>query len=240
MRTVIAAAVFAACASSLDSQIVARLNRSAAGVPEVRIRNDAALSLAAWAVAMNPSGEAEDRTQFVAFFDQVIDPVPLLGPQQERTVLVMLRSRPGKQIQNLFEPPIITAGIFTDGTATGDRVVLTRLMLRRCNMLLAVETSIDTLMDAGKRNVPRDQLIQQFRKMADAVWRWYIPPEQQVGRDLYRSIIDTLRNVPEGPVGSPFPPSALITEQTAMLNRRRVALLQSQPGLTTATLNRAR
>jgi len=68
-------------------------------------------------------------------------------------------------------------------------------------MLLAVETALETLSDAGTRNVPRHQLAEQFRKIADSVWRWYVPPEQQAGRDLYRSMIEKLRNVPEGPAG---------------------------------------
>lgn len=240
MRTIISAAVLIACASSLESQIVATLNRSSAGRPELRIRNNTAVSLAAFAVAINPSREAEERRQLVVFFDVLVDRTAPLEPEQERTVPVLLRSRPGKRIEDLFELPIITAGILADGSTTGDAVLLTRLMLRRSNLLLAVETAIETLSAAGRRNVARDQLIEQFRKMADSVWRWYVPPEQQVGRGLYQSIIEKLRNVPAGPVGSPFPPSAFVAEETATLNRRRVALLESQPSLATATLIRSR
>ena len=208
-------------------------------MPEVRVRNEGDVSVAAVAVAMNPSAIAEDRTQFVVFSDELIDGIVPLAPGQERAVAVTLRSRPGRKTEELFELPVITAGILSDGSTTGDAVLLTRLLLRRNNMLLAVDTALDTLSDAGRRNVPRHQLIGQFRKMADSLWRWYVPPEQQVGRPLYRSLIDALESVPEGPVGSPFPPSAFVAGQTAMLNRHRVALLESQPSLATATFTRA-
>ena len=136
----------------------------------------------------------------------------------------------------LFEEHIVTAGIFAGGTTTGDAALLTRLLSRRSSMLQAVEMSLDILSDAGRRNIPRDQLIEQFKKMASSVSRWYLPPEQQVGRDLYQSIIGKLMDLPEEPVGSPFPPTAFVEEETAMLNRQRVTLSESQPSLADAAL----
>jgi hypothetical protein len=240
MKCLICAAIVIACTSSVRAQIVASSNRTPGGLPEVRIRNGAPVSLTAFAVGMNPrTREPEDRAPFLAFFDTLIDATTPLEPNHERTVPVLLRLRPGRGIEELFEPPIITAGILADGTTAGDPVLLTRLMLRRSNMLLALETALETLSDAGRRNVPRDQLTQQFRKMADSMWRWYVPPEQQVGRSLFISIIEKLRAVPAGPVGSPFPPSTFVADETAALNKQRVALLESQPSLANARLIRA-
>lgn len=235
-KSVLAAAVFFACASSLRAQIEAGIQRLSTGAPEVRIRNKAAVSLTAFAVALNPSREAEDQTQLVLFFDAVADQAAPLEPDQERAVPLFLRSRPGKPIEDLFALPVISAGILADGTTAGDAVLLLRLMTRRSNMLLALETTLEILSDAGRRNIERKQLIEQFRKLADSVWRWYVPPEQQVGRSLYQSLMDKLKNVPEGPLGSPFPPTAFVAEETAALNRRRVALLEAQPSLAKATL----
>jgi len=82
----------------------------------------------------------------------------------------------------------------------------------------------------------RVQLIEQFRKLADSLNRWYLPPEQQVGRSLYQSIVGKLMDLPEAPGGSPFPPSSFVAEETVKLNRQRVTLLESQPSLADAAL----
>ena len=125
----------------------------------------------------------------------------------------------------------VTAGILANGTTTGDAALLTRLIVRRGHQLAAVEMAMEMLSDAGRRNVPRDQLIEQFKKMMKSVSHWYLPPEQQVGSSVYQSLVGKLINLPEEPVGSPFPPSTFVAQETAMLNRQRVTLMESQPSL---------
>jgi len=183
---------------------------------------------------MNPVvRSAENNVAFVDFFDTAIDPMAApLPPKEERTVPVTIRFRPGGQpIEGLFEEPIVTAGILANGTTTGDAALLTRLIVRRGNQLAAVEMAMEMLSDAGRRNVPRDQLIEQFKKMMKSVSHSYLPPEQQIGSSVYQSLVGKLINLPEEPVGSPFPPSTFVAQETAMLNRQRVTLMESQPSL---------
>ncbi|MBI2688176.1 MAG: hypothetical protein HYX27_17875 [Acidobacteria bacterium] len=67
-------------------------------------------------------------------------------------------------IRAKFDAQVITAGIYAGGTTTGDPVLLKSLQTRRANMLLAVDTALETLIDASRRNVPRAQLVNQFKK----------------------------------------------------------------------------
>ncbi len=239
MKAVFSVASVLAYAFALNAQITATLNRLPDGVDEVRIRNNSAISLVAFVVTVKqvPLSEAGSSAPFVVYSDPLIEPAakPLLS-KEERVVMTRgFRDRSGKHLR-LLDEPIATAGILADGSTTGDAALLVRLMLRRNNMLLAVETAIETLSDAGRRNVPRDQLIAQFRKMADSLNHWYVPPEQQVGRGLYQSIAGKLMNLPEVQAGAPFPPSTFVEQETAPLRQRRVTLLESEPSLADATL----
>ncbi len=242
MQTIITVLLGLTCASSLDAQITATLNRLPDDSTEIRIRNDTAVSVAAFVLSLNyVHRSTENNAPLMVYVDSAIDPAakPLL-PGQERVVMpervVVGNFSTGKYGFPLFEQPIVTAGIFADGTTAGDATLLTRMMLRRSNMLLAVETTLETLSDAGRHNVPRDKLIEQFRKMADSLNRWYLSPEQQVGRGLYQSIMGKLMNLPEAPLGSPFPPSAFVAQESSILNRQRIALSESQPSLANAVV----
>ena len=147
---------------------------------------------------------------------------------------------PGLPLTNyrVYDQPVITAGIFSDGTTIGDSALLERLMLRRCNMLQAVELALETLSDAGRRNVPRGQLIEQFKRMAESARRWYVPPDQRVASDVYQSIVEKLVNLPGQQLVEVFPPTSFAAEETAMLNQQRVTLLESQPSLSDAAFLR--
>ena len=239
MRIVISAVCAFSCAFSLDAQITARLNGLPNGSTVVRIRNNSATSLVAFVVTVkqSPLSAFSSNAPFVVYSDPLIEPAAKpLPASEERVVMTEGFHDPSGRRLVVLEEPIVTAGILADGTTTGDAALLTRLILRRSNMLAAVEMALETLSDAGRRNVPRDQLIEQFKMMAGSVSHWYLPPEQRVGRGLYQSIIGKLMDLPEQPVGSPFPQDAFVAQETAMLNRQRVILLESQPSLADTVL----
>jgi hypothetical protein len=238
MRTLISLASALACAFALDAQITSTLNGLPDGVDEVRIRNNSAISLVAFVITVKqmPWSAATSNAPFVVYSDPLIEPAakPLLA-NEERIVLVNgFRPSGAPSGKRFLEEPVVIAGIFAGGATTGDAALLTWLVLRRSNMLLAVETALETLSDAGRRNIPRDQLIKQFKKMADSVRRWYLPPEQQIGLRVYQPIIGKLMNLPEMHDGSPFPPANFVEQETTMLRQQRVALLESEPRLVDA------
>jgi hypothetical protein len=234
------------CVVSLSAQITTTVDEQA-GIVVVRIRNTSSVNLSAFAVAINIVRNSE-KVPFISYVDQVIETVapveppsklkstiPPLLPDQEYTIIPShMFAVNRKSVPQALDQPILTAGIFADGTTAGDPALLSRLILRRCNLLQAVETSLETLLEAGRRNVPREQMVSQFKKMADAIRRWYLPQEQQIGLRVYQPIIGKLTNLPQGEVGSPFPPNAFVEQETAMLNRQRVTLMASQPSLAAA------
>jgi len=252
MKAAISLASLFACAFSLHAQIKTTLNSVPDGPTEIRIRNDAAIPLVAFALRVNLANGAAggpltgNGAPLTTFVDSAIDPAePPLLPNHERVVEFQRTVPTGKHLNGklvygfpVYAEPVITAAIFADGGTTGDAALLDRLMLRRCNMLQAVEVALDTLSDAGRHNVPRDRLIEQFKRMADSARRWYLPPEQRVGSTVYQTIMGMLVNLPEEQAGAPFPPTAFVAEETAMLNRQRVSLLESQPNLADAAFLR--
>jgi hypothetical protein len=147
-----------------------------------------------------------------------------------------LKQEPDPSRGHVMEEPIVVAGILSDGTTVGDAALLYRLKLRRSNMLLAVETTLEILSRAGSHNSDRQQLVRQFRQMEDSLHRWYLPVEEQVGAGLYESVIRKLLDLPEEQLGSAFPPTAFVAEQTAILIPQRAALTGSKPSLADITL----
>jgi len=235
MKTIISLAPLLACAFSVDAQISTTLIHRPNGLDDVKIRNNSEISLLAYVVSAKRVPQSPNATSapFVRYSDPLIeaDAKPLL-PGEERVVMSMGMNpgvtNPGTRF---FQEPILTAGVFADDTTTGDAALLSGLVLRRSNMLLAVETTLETLSDAGRRNIPRDQLIGEFKKMADSLRRWYLPPEQQVGLGLYQSMIGKLMNLPDVQYGLPFPPANFVAEETMVLRQQRVTLSGSQPSL---------
>lgn len=237
MKTVSSWPLLLACLLPLNAQINSTLSRSPDGSDEVRIQNNSAIGLAAYAVTVAhlPLSAYSSVAPFVVYSDTLIDATasPLL-PGEARVVMTMGFGLALPLRGGLLKEPITFAGIFVDGTINGDPSLLTRLISRRSNMLQAVETVLEILSDAGRRNTQRDQLIAELRNFEDSVSHGYLSPEQQVGRALYSSFIGKLTNLPVRPVGTPFPPSAFVAEETAVLNRQRVVLRDSQPSLVDA------
>jgi hypothetical protein len=228
--------ILLACVSTLPAQITVTLHTRQEGSTEIRVRNDAAVTLTAFAVGLKDSNGIYDGPLTV-YADTAVDGAPPVEPNEERFVnegrFVM---RNGKRTYAVFERAVISAAMFSDGTTTGVAALVSRLILRRCNMAQAVEMALDILSDAGGRNVPREQLIRQFTRLASSLDHWYLPAEQEVGRTVYLSMIGKLKNLPETRPGAAFPPTDFVQQETALLNRQRVTLLESQPGLASAAL----
>jgi hypothetical protein len=163
------------------------------------------------------------------YSDELTDEKP---PKQEVVFIPpYVTPRGGKPILPRFSHPAVAAGIFADGATTGDADLIRRLVLRRCLLLQAVETSLEMIADAGRHNVSRSRMIADFKRMSESVRRWYLPQEQQVGARVYQPIVGKLINLAEGPLGSAFPPAAFVEAETAWLNRQRTLLMASQPSL---------
>jgi hypothetical protein len=241
LRHNIAAALLFSCAPSLHAQpIRATLNRLADGVSDVRIQNNSSASLIAYAVLieLTPRDSSEPAPLLAVFADPLVDEkISPLAPGQYSVIIGQHRVL--KPARKATAPPAtavgseaaLAAGIFDNDETAGDAALLRRLILRRANTLLAVENSLETLLDAGRRNISRSVLIAHFQGMAQSLRRWYLPSEQQIGAQVYQEIAARLINLPETALGEPFPPTEFTAKETAALNRRRVALLESQPSL---------
>jgi hypothetical protein len=154
-------------------------------------------------------------------------------PSKQELVVIppYVTPRGGKAVLPRLPHPAAAAGIFADGATTGDADLIRRLVLRRCLLLQAVETSLEMIADAGRHNISRSRMVADFKRMSESVRRWYLPQEQQVGARVYQRIVGKLINLQEGPPGTAFPPAAFVEQETARLNPQRTVLMASQPSL---------
>src|ERR1700680_238210 len=145
MKTAISVASILACAFSLDAQISASLNHLSDGSEDVRIRNNSAAPVVVFVITVKqfPLIAGASSAPFAVYSDPLIEPAarPLL-PNEERVVMSRFFRDPSGRRLRLFEEPVVTAGILSNGATTGDPVLLARLILQRSNMLLAVETAL--------------------------------------------------------------------------------------------------
>jgi hypothetical protein len=227
-----------AFAAPLNGQIASAVAASREG-SAIRVRNDGALALSAialraqWKLRGNWPQAALDMAKVPAkiYLDSLIDPsAATLAPHEERIL-----DRGNLSLRMLSDPrvtiaePFETAGIFADGSTTGDQSLLALLLLRRSNMLLAADTAIDILSEAAKHNVPPSWLTGQFRRLS--LSHFYLLPEQEAGRSVYESILAKLINLPDAPLGTAFPPTEFAENEIAGLRQLRAALVDSRPNL---------
>jgi hypothetical protein len=71
--------------------------------------------------------------------------------------------------------------------------------------------------------------VERFERMADSLNRWYLVAEQEAGRDIYQTMAGKLKNLPEAPAGSAFPPGDFVQRETAALRERRQVLIEALP-----------
>ena len=227
------------------SQVLGNTGKQSTGWENVTIQNNAKKLLGAFVLSLKLElpDRVPDRESLngpvVIFSDPLTDAKTTALQSGEECGVPMLGVLPPGSFQSgtrLLENSILTAGIYEDGTTIGDPILLGRLLVRRSNMLQAVETAVALLSNAGGHNTTRRQLVEEFQTLADSLNHWYLPTEQQVGRDLYQSIVGKLLNLPEPQFGSPFPPTDFVAQETSSLNRQRVRLLASEPSLRQAAV----
>ena len=141
---------------------------------------------------MLPLNRSAGRDPFVVFFDTSVDSsgresyeAPIL-PNQKYAVPVMFSLLDG-HLEDIYGPPFVTAAAFADGTTAGDESLLARLKVRKGNMLQAVELARDILASAGSRNVPKNQLVEQYQ-IAREFLRPLVSPSRRTNRQGALSI----------------------------------------------------
>jgi hypothetical protein len=150
-------ALLLGCTFWLNAQVIptvtARLTHLSDGTDEVKLRNDSSKSLVAVAVLM---AQTTGDGPYLISSDTLIDTLarPIEAGEVRTSLYKNFSARSGAPRIHRLADPVVVAGIFADGTTAGDAGLLARLMLRRSNMLLAVENTLEALSAAGRRNVP--------------------------------------------------------------------------------------
>src|SRR5260370_33543596 len=139
MKTVVVVSSVLAWACSLGAQITAIPSEDSTAI---KIRNDASVSLSAVVIRAPRAGHAP----LVVYVDSAIDPTvsPLL-PHQERVMMegqTLLPPGLPPAKYAIYEQPIVTAGIFADGTTIVDEGLLDRRMLRRMHNFPTAEEAV--------------------------------------------------------------------------------------------------
>jgi hypothetical protein len=217
---------------AVHGQISTVAKRLPSGASTIEVRSEGAVALSAVVIRYQLAGQ---EGAFYQYFDELTDAAP---PKTEFVVeLPYTLPRDGKGRIPALAGSIANAAILPDGTASGEPELIRRLILRRANLLQAVEASLDMIAAAGRHNTSRSRMIADFKRMADSVHRWYLPEEQQTGFRVYQSIVGKLTNMVDGPVGTAFPPNEFVEQETAALNRQRTVLMASQPSLADVAQN---
>jgi len=226
MKTIL----FLAFALAAPAQIAATVFELTSGGYGIRVQNNGPFPFAALAVAYKLAGQESGH---VVYFDELTDDSP---PKQKLEILppVAVPKNAKKSDYPVISDPAVIAAIFGDGSTTGDSALIRRLVIGRCNMMQAVENSLEMIADAGRHNISRARMIADFKRMAVSTGRWYVPQEQRVGARVYQSIVEKLINLQESQLGVPFPPNEFVQQETARLNRQRAVLMASQPSLADA------
>lgn len=227
------------CVFSLNAQVIARVSQLPNGSNRITIRNNGVVPLAAYAIAANVRGGGHSQVEVYSDLtvaplsrnQEVTETMSIWCGDADQSALAFARInlKQKKRLCGLEQPRI--GGVLANGGTIGDPVLLMRVLLRRRSTLLALDTTLDRLSNAGRFNITRGQLIREFERMVDSRSRGSLLPEQDSGREIYQEMVGTLMNLEKGRQGSITPPSSFLAQQSAIFRQQRCALLASQPNL---------
>ena len=238
MKTIRLVVSLLGCIFSLDAQITVRVIQMPDGSNRTTIRNDGVIPLVAYTMAATVRGGGH--SSVAVYSDLTVN--PLLQNQELSETLSLScvdagqlpaafatgnRNERKEHLCELDQPRF--GGVLANGSTIGDPVLFTRTLLRRHGALLALDTALDTFFDASRRNLSREQLIQEFMRRADSLGYWHLFSEQESVREICLDMVGKLMNLANVPSGAKSSMLSFIAEQSGMLKQQRSALLKSQP-----------